>query len=157
MLLRILSHRARTPSLRLAQMTAHYSNATIQDDDKGPFSGVSLQDLHKSNNFTSSLPPDPQYETPAASHKAPRDNLGPRMVKGALYTYVRPEKVDGPKLLATSNRAVRDIGLREGEEMTEGFKEMVAGNKIFWDETTGEGIYPWAQCYGGTSAPIALL
>ena len=71
------------------------------------------------------------------------------MVKGALYTYVRPEGVETPELLGVSKRAMKDIGLREGEEMTEEFKELVAGNKIMWDNETKEGIYPWAQCYGG--------
>lgn len=71
------------------------------------------------------------------------------MVKGALYTYVRPEESKGPELLAVSERAMRDIGLKPGEEKTEEFKQLVAGNKFFWDEKSGEGIYPWAQCYGG--------
>ena len=71
------------------------------------------------------------------------------MVKGALYTYVRPEKSKEPELLAVSERAMRDIGLKPGEETPEEFKEMGAGNRLFWDEESGEGIYPWAQCYGG--------
>lgn len=71
------------------------------------------------------------------------------MVKGALYTYVRPEKSDSPELLGTSNAAMKDIGLKAGEEASEDFKQMAAGNKIFWDEKSGDGIYPWAQCYGG--------
>lgn len=72
------------------------------------------------------------------------------MVKGALYTYVRPEGSDKAELLGVSKRAMKDIGLKEGEETTEEFKELVAGNKIMWDSETKEGIYPWAQCYGGT-------
>ena len=72
------------------------------------------------------------------------------MVKEALYTYVRPEESKEPELLAVSERAMRDIGLKPGEEKTEEFKQLVAGNKFFWDEKSGEGIYPWAQCYGGT-------
>ena len=72
------------------------------------------------------------------------------MVKGALFTYVRPEKSEDPELLAVSHAALRDIGLKEGEERTHDFKETVAGNRIFWDEKSQEGIYPWAQCYGGS-------
>ena len=72
------------------------------------------------------------------------------MVKGALYTFVRPEETKEPELLGVSERAMRDIGLKQGEENTEDFKQLVAGNKIMWDADTEKGIYPWAQCYGGT-------
>lgn len=47
------------------------------------------------------------------------------MVKGALYTYVRPEQSTSPELLAVSKAAMRDIGLKAGEEETEDFKQMV--------------------------------
>lgn len=110
--------------------------------------GISLAELPKSNSFTSKLPPDPAFETPEASHKAPRETLGPRMVKGALYTYVRPELSDQPELLCVSPRAMEDLGLKAGEEQTPQFKALVAGNEICWSEEKG-GIYPWAQCYGG--------
>ena len=72
------------------------------------------------------------------------------MVKSALYTYVRPEEKEGSVLIGVSKRAMRDIGIQAGEEETEGFKQMTAGNKIMWDEASGKGIYPWAQCYGGS-------
>lgn len=123
---------------RLAQMASHLSSPA----------GTSLVDLPKSNNFTSKLPPDPAFETPESSHKAPRDTLGPRMVKGALYTYVRPEPTDEPELLGVSPRAMEDLGLKPGEEQTPQFRALVAGNEIWWSEGKG-GIYPWAQCYGG--------
>jgi serine/tyrosine/threonine adenylyltransferase len=110
--------------------------------------GVSLADLPKSNVFTSKLPPDPAFETPELSHKAPREALGPRLVRGAMYTFVRPEKADEPELLGVSPKAMEDIGLEHGEKQTEPFKALVAGNEIFWTEQDG-GIYPWAQCYGG--------
>lgn len=108
----------------------------------------SLADLPKSNVFTSKLPPDPAFETPEISHDAPRESLGPRLVRGALYTYVRPEPTDEPELLGVSPRAMRDIGLKEGEEQTQDFKDLVSGNKMPWSKEEG-GIYPWAQCYGG--------
>ncbi|OJD19998.1 hypothetical protein AJ78_00013 [Emergomyces pasteurianus Ep9510] len=110
--------------------------------------GVSIDELPKSNNFTSKLPPDPAFETPESSHNAPREALGPRLVKGALFTYIRPEPTDQPELLSVSLRALRDIGLKEGEEKTAQFHDLVSGNKLFWDKVNG-GIYPWAQCYGG--------
>lgn len=120
-----------------------YSSTTTTDAP-----GVSLADITKTNNFTSKLPPDAAFDTPLASHNAPREHLGPRLVKGALYTFVRPETTYEPELLAVSPRAMKDIGLKEGEDKTDDFREMVAGNKIFWNETDG-GVYPWAQCYGG--------
>ncbi|KAA6409807.1 MAG: hypothetical protein FRX48_06419 [Lasallia pustulata] len=130
-------------------MSAHLSNGAFTDTVNGSGPGVSLAELPKSANFTSHLPADPLFPTPADSFNAPRSKLGPRMVKGALYTYVRPEGTEKPELLGVSKRAMRDIGLKEGEETTEEFKELVAGNKIMWDNETKEGIYPWAQCYGG--------
>ncbi|KAI4234873.1 MAG: hypothetical protein LQ352_008146, partial [Teloschistes flavicans] len=132
-------------------MTAHLSNGAAVNGKTSNdiFPGVSLQDLPKSNTFTSKLPSDPKYQTPSASHNAPREDLGPRMVKGALYTFVRPEETSEPELLGVSPAALRDIGLCAGEENTSDFKALGAGNKIYWDPATNEGIYPWAQCYGG--------
>ena len=123
--------------------------------------GLSLSDLPKSAVFTSKLPSDPDFPTPTDSHGAPRSRLGPRRVKAALYTYVRPEKQREPELLAVSPAALRDLGLRQGEEQTELFKEVVSGNRMLgWDEETRTGdLYPWAQCYGGwpRSLPHPLL
>ena len=87
--------------------------------------GVSLAELPKSNVFTSKLPSDP-----------------------ALFTYIRPEQTDDPELLGVSLKAMKDLGLKLGEDQTPQFKALVAGNEIWWNEEQG-GIYPWAQCYGG--------
>ncbi|EEP78342.1 conserved hypothetical protein [Uncinocarpus reesii 1704] len=127
-------------------MASHLPNGPRRHSSQSG-GGVSLEDLPKTNNFTTKLPPDPAFETPESSHNAPREALGPRMVKGALYTYVRPEPQDEPELLGVSPRAMKHIGLKDGEEQTQAFKDMVAGNKIFWSQEGG-GIYPWAQCYG---------
>lgn len=51
-------------------------------------------------------------------------------------------------MLGISPRAMEDLGLQSGEEQTAEFRELVSGNKFYWDEEKG-GIYPWAQCYGG--------
>jgi len=117
----------------------------------GNFSGVSLKDLPKSNNFTTHLPADSKFPTPSDSHNASREKLGPRQVKGALYTFVRPEMSKSPELLGVSARAMKDIGLKEGEQDTEEFKDVVSGNKLIsWNASSpDEGVYPWAQCYGG--------
>ncbi|CCC07433.1 unnamed protein product [Sordaria macrospora k-hell] len=91
------------------------------------------------------------FPTPADSHKADRDDLGPRQVKNAIFTWVRPEKQRDPELLAVSPAAMCDLGLALSEADTEEFREVAAGNKIIgWDEETLSGSgYPWAQCYGG--------
>ncbi len=149
MILHALSHRPHIPYLRIVRMSAPLSNGATHGTSNGTYRGVSLQDLPKSNTFTQNLPPDREFKTPSASYNAPRSDLGPRMVKGALFTYVRPEETENPELLGISRTAMRDIGLSEGQEDTEDFKKTVAGNKIFWDNNIEEGIYPWAQCYGG--------
>ena len=149
MLFRSLARNPQLPYKRLVQMSAQLSNGASNGRIKDAVNGVSLHDLPKSNVFTQNLPPDPKFKTPSDSAKAPREDLGPRMVKGALYTYVRPEGTKNPELLGVSRTAIRDIGLKEGEEKSEEFKQMAAGNKFYWDEKSGAGIYPWAQCYGG--------
>ena len=149
MLLRTLLHRPQIPHLRLAQMTTHLMNGTVNGASNGSYPGVSLHELPKSHNFTANLPPDPEFKTPSDSHRAPRGDLGPRIVKGALFTFVRPEETEDPELLGISRTALRDIGLKDDVENTEDFKNVVAGNKLYWDSQTEEGIYPWAQCYGG--------
>ncbi|KAK1143821.1 hypothetical protein N8T08_006072 [Aspergillus melleus] len=109
--------------------------------------GSSLAELQKSGVFTAKLPPDPAFETPESSHQAPRETLGPRLVKGALYTFVRPEPTKATELLGVSPKAMMDLGLKPGEEHTPEFEALVSGNSINWTEESG-GIYPWAQCYG---------
>ncbi|KAK5660839.1 hypothetical protein OQA88_12210 [Cercophora sp. LCS_1] len=127
------------------------SPAMVAANGTGPDEGATLADLPKSWHFTSSLPSDPYFPSPAESHKTPREQIGPRQVKKALYTWVRPELQKDPELLAVSPAAMRDIGLRQSEAETEEFKQTVVGNKLHgWDEETLSGPgYPWAQCYGG--------
>lgn len=135
--------RSRGTQTRLSQMASHLSQSAARKAVR-----VSLSELPKSNVFTAKLPPDPAFPTPQDSHKAPRETLGPRLVKGAMYTFVRPETAEEPELLGVSPKAMEDLGLKPGEEENPDFKALVAGNKFFWDEENG-GIYPWAQCYGG--------
>ncbi|KAH4063850.1 selenoprotein O [Parastagonospora nodorum] len=110
-----------------------------------------LRSIPKSNVFTQNLPTDDAFPTPKESHDSPRQKLGPRMVKDALYTYVRPDPQGEAELLAVSQRALQDLGLSEEEAKSDEFKEVVSGKKILtWDESKpDEGVYPWAQCYGG--------
>lgn len=112
--------------------------------------GVSLHDLPKSWRYTEALTADQLYPTPADSHNTPRDQIKPRQVNNALFTWVRPEEQKDPELLAVSPAALRDLGIKAEEASTEDFKQLVAGNRLFgWDYEKAEGGYPWAQCYGG--------
>ncbi|KAI1780552.1 UPF0061-domain-containing protein [Hypoxylon cercidicola] len=116
----------------------------------GNATALPLNDIPKSWTFTSKLPPDSVFPTPAASHKTPRGEILPRQVRDALFTWVRPVSVEKPELLAVSPAAMRDLGIAEGDEKSDDFVNTVAGNKLQgWDEEKQEGGYPWAQCYGG--------
>jgi uncharacterized protein YdiU (UPF0061 family) len=137
---------------RLSSMAQHLSNGANgahANGVNGTYKGTTLADLPKSNVFTSNLPADQRFPTPHDSYTAPKPALGPAQVKGALYTYVKPEPKEGPILMGVSERAMKDIGLQAGEEDTTDFKNLVSGNKIMWEPDTKDGIYPWAQCYGG--------
>ncbi|KAH8704279.1 YdiU domain protein [Talaromyces proteolyticus] len=133
---------------RMMQSRIHQMASHITSEGAKPASGFTIASIPKLSTFTSKLPPDPAFETPASSHNAPRESLGPRLVKGAMYTYVRPEPSEEPELLSVSPKAMEDLGLQTGEEKSADFRGLVAGNKIFWSEEEG-GVYPWAQCYGG--------
>jgi uncharacterized protein YdiU (UPF0061 family) len=134
--------------MRLNQVMAHLNTPQTNGSSGERYT---LQSLPKSHVFTQNLPADPAFPSPLDSHNAQRQKLGPRMVKEALFTYVRPDPQGEPELLAVSPRALQDLGLKEDEAESEEFKEVVAGRKVLtWDESKPEeGIYPWAQCYGG--------
>ncbi|KFY29635.1 hypothetical protein V494_08595 [Pseudogymnoascus sp. VKM F-4513 (FW-928)] len=126
------------------------SHITSSASSQGPSRGVALKDLPKSWTFTANLPTDSAFPSPAISHKTPREDLGPRMVKGALFTWVRPEEAVDPELLGVSSEALKDLGIKPEEAETEEFRQLVAGNRLLgWNEDKQEGGYPWAQCYGG--------
>ncbi|GAM82577.1 hypothetical protein ANO11243_005590 [Dothideomycetidae sp. 11243] len=115
-----------------------------------------LSTLPKTNNFTSRLPADAEFPTPHSSHTADREDLGPRMVKGALYTYVRPDPPSRHELLAVSPAALADLNLDPSCVKDEDFQATLAGARILtYPDSQEEGkedkdvIYPWAQCYGG--------
>ena len=138
-------------------MSQHVSNGTANGASGPHRGGVTLAELPKSSVFTDNLPADAQFPTPAESYRATRKQLGPRMVKDALFTHVRPEEKPDAELYGVSETAMRDIGLQPGEERTEEFQRLVAGNEILWDPNKKEGIYPWAQCYGGTPRTVMPL
>ncbi|KAK4962772.1 hypothetical protein LTR10_000399 [Elasticomyces elasticus] len=116
-------------------------------------STFSIRDLPKTNTFTQKLPPDPQYPTPASSHKEERSKLGPRLVREAAYTYVRPDGFEKSELVGVSQTALKDLAIDPSTIESEDFKDTVAGHKIITldngTEPKDDAIYPWAQCYGG--------
>jgi serine/tyrosine/threonine adenylyltransferase len=109
-------------------------------NDGTAFTGLSLEALPKSHVFTSNLPPDPLIPTPEASKQAPKQHLRTsRPVQSALFTWVRPEPNENPQLLATSPKAVADLGLDPTQVATKDFAELMSGNKIY------EEHYPWGS------------
>nr|POE93008.1 upf0061 protein [Quercus suber] len=136
---------------RLAQMANHMSNGHTQGPSSKTFN---IRDLPKTNNFTQKLPPDQDYPTPASSHAAERTKLGPRMVRNAAYTFVRPEHIETPELLGVSQAALRDLAIDPESVKSDDFVQTVAGNRIITlqddaREPADGDVYPWAQCYGG--------
>ncbi|KAF2755108.1 YdiU domain protein [Pseudovirgaria hyperparasitica] len=128
-------------------MAAHLSTSATNTSAR---SAASIREIPKSNVFTSHLPPDEKFPTPQSSHSATREKLGPRIVKNAMYTFIRPEGTQDPELLAVSKAALKDLGIQEDDVKSPDFLDTVSGNKIIaWDEEKQEGVYPWAQCYGG--------
>lgn len=133
-------------------MANHIGNGS-NGQSNGTSKTFSMRDLPKSNVFTQSLPPDADFPTPASSHAAERRTLGPRLVKNAAYTFVRPDPMKKSEFISASKAALRDLAIDPAAVETDDFKDTVAGNKIITidpDKEPGEkDIYPWAQCYGG--------
>ena len=127
-------------------MANHLSTST-----NGASKQFNIRDLPKSNNFTQKLPVDQQYPTPKASHNEDRRKLGPRLVKNAAFTYVRPETFEKTELVGVSQTALKDLALDPVSTKDEDFKDTVAGRKIITidGEPKDDDVYPWAQCYGG--------
>lgn len=115
-----------------------------------PPSGLPIRSLPLTHVFTTTLTPDPSFPTAKSSDEAPRAALGPRQVPSAHYTFVKPEPQTDPELLAVSPAALQDLGIAPGEAATELFRAVVAGQELLgWDAERKEGVYPWAQRYGG--------
>ncbi|KAF2722143.1 UPF0061-domain-containing protein [Polychaeton citri CBS 116435] len=117
-----------------------------------PSQTFSVHDLPKTNVFTRKLPSDTGYPTPQESHAADRQKLGPRLVKSAGYTFVRPDPYEKTELLGVSKAALKDLAIDPSSVETEDFKDVVSGAKIITlesDTPNDTTIYPWAQCYGG--------
>ena len=112
------------------------SNSKIKD----------LDNLTKSFVFIKRLPAD--EATPLPDVIPIETQRISRPVKKAVFTYVVPEPVKDPKLLAIAEKAAKEVlGLKEisnwTEEQKTKFLEVVSGNRIV------EKTFPWAHCYGG--------
>jgi uncharacterized protein YdiU (UPF0061 family) len=60
-------------------------------------------------------------------------------VRGGLYTFVRPTKVEDPELLAVSSVALRDLGISEEAVKDSEFLDVVSGNRILGWESVPDG------------------
>lgn len=80
------------------------------------------------------------------TNKLPADNSRlnrPRQVTESCFSYVLPQRVKNPKLIAYSVEAAKLIGLSEDQVLSEEFLEIFSGQKIY------QGTDPYAMCYGG--------
>nr|OQO24944.1 hypothetical protein B0A51_09081 [Rachicladosporium sp. CCFEE 5018] len=134
-------------------MTSHLSSNGSNGTAAHSTQTFAIRALPKSNTFTSNLPPDDLYPTPQSSHSAERQKLGPRLVKSAAYTYVRPDPFPKSELIGVSKAALHDLAIDPASVETDDFKDTVSGRGIITlnprTEPKDDDIYPWAQCYGG--------
>ncbi len=82
------------------------------------------------NSFIRELPADPIAENSR------------RQVENSCYSFVHPQKVKAPQLVAYSPELVQKLRLHD-EISTKRFVEVLAGNQLV------EGMNPYAMCYGG--------
>jgi len=88
-------------------------------------------DFHFDNKFVRELPADPETD----NHR--------RQVLGACYSFVKPQQVKAPELVAYSKEMAAELGLTEAECHSEQFTRVFVGNELL------PGMEPHAQCYGG--------
>ncbi|WP_047550648.1 protein adenylyltransferase SelO [Psychroserpens sp. Hel_I_66] len=87
--------------------------------------------LHIKNNFSKSLPSDPNL------------NNTRRQVKEACFSYVIPKQTDNPKIIHVSEDMLSTLGLSSKDAATKDFKNVFTGNLVL------ENTKPYAMCYGG--------
>lgn len=66
-----------------------------------------------------------------------------RQVEGALYSFIEPTPVAGPRLLAHSAEMAATLGLSEADVATPEFAQLFGGNALL------DGMQPYAANYGG--------
>lgn len=90
-----------------------------------------MQTLNFDNQFTASLPADPDT------------NNDRRQISEALYARVRPATVAAPHLVAYSAEAAALVGLTPADCEQQEFVQTFSGNR------PSQGMDPHATCYGG--------
>ena len=90
-----------------------------------------LQGLQFDNRFTRELPADPE-----------RENYR-RQVTEACYSFVQPQQIPDPQLVACSQELVKTLGLSEQSCQSSEFTQVFSGNSLLTD------MQPYAMCYGG--------
>jgi uncharacterized protein YdiU (UPF0061 family) len=93
------------------------------------------------NSFTSCLVAEATFEE--VQNNRQELQLCPREVKNSHFSYVLPEPVKDPFLIAISKSCSVDIGLDPEEAKRKEFIELFSGNKLLpgFDQ-------PWASVYG---------
>jgi uncharacterized protein YdiU (UPF0061 family) len=66
-----------------------------------------------------------------------------RQVLSACYSFINPTQVKAPTLVAYSQEVAEQIGLSSQQCESALFTDVFSGNELI------EGMYPYAQCYGG--------
>jgi len=84
-----------------------------------------------SHRYTESLPGDPDH------------SRAPRIVEGAAFSYVDPDPVSHPHLLAWSDALGDSLGISRPTAEDDTWLQILSGNAR-WPGTT-----PYANCYGG--------
>ena len=90
-----------------------------------------LNELSFDNRFVGALPADPEPD----NHR--------RQVSGACYSWVTPQNVSAPELVAFSKECAALLDLEPSDCSSAEFAQIFAGNQ------TLEGMQPYATCYGG--------
>ena len=83
------------------------------------------------NQFTLNLPADPLQE------------VFPRQVEGAAFSYVIPQKTQQPSLVSLNKPLALQLGFTAEDLSDDGIAEVLTGNKII------AGMQPYSMNYGG--------
>jgi serine/tyrosine/threonine adenylyltransferase len=83
------------------------------------------------NQFTLNLPADPQQD------------VFPRQVEGAAFSYVLPQKTRLPSLVSINQSLALELGFTHQDLNHEAIADVLSGNQII------EGMQPYSMNYGG--------